>query len=325
MVGKEGRTIRTTASYSSDFIVFCFVAKTMSFSHAAKQLGISRSLVSKRVSRLEDRLDTRLINRSTRSMSLTEAGELLYRRYDDITDRIDRAEREVADLHRTHSGLIRFAAPSVCSYVGMPLISKLHREYPNIEVQLTVVDGEIDVINDGFDAAIHIGPLKDSNLICRKITSARIAVCGSPGYLIKRGVPVTPQDLRRHNCLAHTPHTSEERQWLFREAEEGKTFGLDIEGDFHTNNDVVLLRACLEGMGLAQLPIVLVDEHVRNGELEIVLDDFSHIETDIFVVLPHRDMPEKVRVAVDFLTEQVRRQFPGADSAPPELSSTSSA
>ena len=286
----------------------------MSFSHAAKQLGISRSLVSKRVSRLEDRLDTRLINRSTRSMSLTEAGDLLYRRYDDITERIDRAEREVADLHRTHSGLIRFAAPSVCSYIGMPLISKLHREYPNIEVQLSVVDEDIDVINSGYDAAIHIGPLKDSNLICRKITSARLAVCGSPGYLIKRGVPVSPKDLKRHNCLATTPQSGESRQWLFRET-DAKAFSIDVEGDFHTDNDVVLLRACLEGMGLCQLPIVLIDEHVRKGELELVLEDFSHIRTDIFVVLPHRDMPEKVRVAVDFLTEQVRRHFPEAASA----------
>lgn len=281
----------------------------MSFSHAAKQLGISRSLVSKRVSRLEERLDTRLINRSTRSMSLTEAGELLYRRYDDITERIDRAEREVADLQRTHSGLIRFAAPSVCSYAGMPLISRLHHEYPNIEVQLSVVDDEIDIINSGYDAAIHIGPLKDSNLICRKITSARLAVCGSPGYLIKRGVPVTPQDLKRHNCVAKTPLNGELRQWLFRE-QAGNVFSVDVEGDFHTDNDVVLLRACLEGMGLCQLPMVLINEHVKNGELEVVLEDFANISTDIYVVLPHRDMPEKVRVAVDFLTDQVREQFP---------------
>lgn len=286
----------------------------MSFSHAAKHLGISRSLVSKRVSRLEERLDTRLINRSTRSMSLTEAGELLYRRYDDITERIDRAEREVADLQRTHSGLIRFAAPSVCSYAGMPLISRLHHEYPNIEVQLSVVDDEIDIINSGYDAAIHIGPLKDSNLICRKITSARLAVCGSPGYLIKRGVPVTPQDLKRHNCVAKTPLNGELRQWLFRE-QEGNVFSIDVEGDFHTDNDVVLLRACLEGMGLCQLPMVLINEHVKNGELEVVLDDFANISTDIYVVLPHRDMPEKVRIAVDFLTDQVREQFPEAQVA----------
>ena len=189
--------------------MFCFVAKTRSFSQAAKLLGISRSLVSKRVSRLEDRLDTRLVQRSTRSMSLTEAGELLYRRYTDITDRIDRAEREVSDLHRTHSGLIRFAAPMVCSYIGVSLIDRLHREYPNIEVQLCVEDGEIDVIKSGYDAAIHVGPLKDSNLICRKITTARLAVCGSPGYLIKRGVPNTTTDLKRHNCLSVSPEAGE--------------------------------------------------------------------------------------------------------------------
>ncbi len=301
--------IKSTASYSSDFIVFCFVAKTRSFSQAARQLGISRSLVSKRVSRLEDRLETRLIHRSTRSMSLTEAGELLYRRYSDITDQLDRAEREVADLHRTHSGLIRLAAPTVCSYIGMPLISQLHQKYPNIEVQLMVVDDEVDVIQSGYDAALHIGPLKDSNLICRKITTAKLCVCGSPGYLIKRGVPTTPNDLKRHNCLSMTPQIGDEKMWLFREAGE-KPFSVSVAGDFQTNDEVILLRACLAGLGLGQLPKVLVEEHLESGELELVLEDFAHIASDIYVVLPHRDMPEKVRVAVDFLTDRVRNRFP---------------
>ena len=244
-------------------------------------------------------------------MCLTEAGELLYRRYTDITDRIDRAEREVSDLHRTHSGLIRLAAPTVCGYIGVSLISRLHREYPNIEVQLSVEDEEIDVIKSGYDAAIHIGPLKDSNLICRKITTVRLAVCGSPGYLIKRGVPSTTKDLKRHNCLALTPEVGDEKYWWFR-GDASKPFSVPVAGDFHANSEVILLRACLEGMGLCQLPMVLVREHLDAGELDVVLDQFSNVSTDIYVVLPHRDMPDKVRVAVDFLTEQVRHRFPSS-------------
>ena len=313
---KGGLRIKTTASYSSDFIVFCFVARTKSFSKAAKQLGISRSLVSKRVSRLEDRLETRLIHRSTRSMSLTEAGELLFRRYSEITDRLDRAEREVSDLHRTHSGLIRLAAPTVCSYIGMPLISKLHQQYPNIEVHLTVVDDEVDVIESGYDAALHIGPLKDSNLICRKITTARLSVCGSPGYLLKRGVPTTPNDLKRHNCLSMIPQAGDDKAWLFREP-GSKAFSVSVSGDFQANNEVILLRACLAGMGVCQLPRVLIEEHLESGELDVVLEDFANVSSDIFVVLPHRDMPEKVRVAVDFLTDQVRSRFP--NTAAPQI------
>ena len=242
-------------------------------------------------------------------MSLTEAGELLFRRYTDITDRIDRAEREVADLHRTHSGLIRFAAPMVCSFIGVSLISKLHREYPNIEVQLSVEEGDVDLIRSGYDAAVHIGPLKDSNLICRKITTVHLAVCGSPGYLIKRGLPETPNDIKRHNCLTLTPEAGEDKVWLFREV-DGKPFGVPVTGDFQTNSDVVLLRACLAGMGLAQLPMVLVQEYLEAGELDVVLADVSNVSADVFVILPHRDMPEKVRVAVDFLTDEVRRRFP---------------
>ena len=300
--------LSTTASNSSDVIVFCFVAKTRSFSQAAKLLGISRSLVSKRVTRLEERLDTRLIQRSTRSMSLTEAGDLLYRRYTDISDRIEQAEREVADLNRTHSGVIRFAAPSMCSYVGMSLISKLHRRFPNIEIQLSVDDSDIDIIESGYDAAIMVGSLKDSNLICRKITTVQLAVCAAPRYLTARGVPATPRDLRRHNCLSLLPAAGEDARWSFRE--EGKnTFTVPVAGDFQTNNEVVLMRACLSGMGLAQLPMLLVHEHVQSGRLELALEPYTHVGADVFVVLPHRDMPEKVRVAIDFLTSQVRERF----------------
>lgn len=306
---QEGGSIKTTASHSSDVIVFCFVAKTRSFSEAAKQLGISRSLVSKRVTRLEERLDTRLIQRSTRSMSLTEAGELLYQRYSDINDRLDRAEREVADLHRTHSGLIRFAAPMVCAHVGVALISSLQRLYPNIEVELTVDDGPLDVIKSGYDAAIHIGSLRDSNLICRKISRTRLAVCASPGYLIKRGLPATTRDLKRHNCLIQTPEAGDEVAWRFRD-NAGKAYAVPVTGDFQANSDIILLRACLAGMGLCQLPMVLIKEYIDAGELEVVLADVCHVSSDVYVVLPHRDMPEKVRVAVDFLTEQVHKRFP---------------
>lgn len=266
-------------------------------------------MVSKRVSRLEDRLDTRLVQRSTRSMSLTEAGELLYRRYTDITDRIERAEREVSDLHRTHSGLIRFAAPMVCSYIGVSLISRLHREYPNIEVQLTVEDEEIDVIKSGYDAAIHIGPLKDSNLICRRITTARLVVCGSPRYLDKRGIPGTTKDLKRHNCLSITPEAGEDKKWLFRDG-SSSAYSVPVSGDFHANSEIVLLRACLAGMGLCQLPMILIKEYLDAGELQMVLEDFAKVSTDIYIVMPHRDMPEKVRVAVDFLTDHMRQSFP---------------
>lgn len=308
---QEDDSIKTTASHSSDVIVFCFVAKTRSFSKAAELLGISRSLVSKRVSRLEERLDTRLIQRSTRSMSLTEAGELLYRRYSDINDRLDRAEREVADLHRAHSGLIRFAAPMVCAHVGVAMISSLHRQYPNIEIELIVDDGPIDVIKSGYDAAIHIGSLKDSNLICRKISSVRLAVCASPGYLIKRGVPATTRDLKRHNCLTTPVEAGDEKSWWFRRKAE-KPFTVPVTGDFQANSDVILLRACLAGMGLCQLPMVLIKEHLDSGELDVVLEDVANIADDVYVVMPHRDMPEKVRVAVDFLGDQVRKRFPTA-------------
>ena len=295
-------------------MIYCLVARTRSFSQAAKMLGVSRSLVSKRISRLENRLGTRLLNRSTRSLSLTEAGELLYRRYSDINERIERAEQEVSDIHKTHSGTIRLAAPSVSSYVGVPLIADLYRRFPNIEIRLSIVDDEFDLINSGYDAAIHIGDLKNSNLICRKITTVRRAVCATPAYIDANGRPDTPRDLKRHNCLYLGSQPGNDKNWFFRET-NGKAFSVQVAGNFSADNEIILLRACLTGIGFCQLPMVLLDQYIDAGELELVLDEFSNIYNDIYIVLPHRDMTEKVRIVVDFLTNQMSERLPSGSSS----------
>lgn len=294
-------------------MIYCFVARTRSFSKAAKILGVSRSLVSKRISRLENRLGARLLNRSTRSLSLTEAGELLYRRYSDIHERIEQAEQQVSDLHKTSSGTIRFAAPTVSSYVGVPLISDFHREYPNIDIRLSVVDDEFDLINSGYDAAIHIGELKSSNLICRKITTVRLAVCATPAYVDANGRPMTPYELDRHNCLCLGSEQGNDKKWLFRGADD-ETFGVQIAGKFSANNELILLRACLAGLGFCQLPLVLLEPYIDSGKLEVVLDEFSNVYSDIYVVLPHRDITEKVRIVVDFLTNRISERFTSGSS-----------
>lgn len=303
--------IKSTASHSSDVIVFCFVAKTRSFTRAAHLLGISRSLVSKRVSRLEQRLDTRLVHRSTRSMSLTSAGELLYRRYSDINDRLDRAEREVQDLHRTHTGLIRLAAPMICAYAGASLVSSLQRQFPNIEIEVIIDEGPPKVIESGYDAALHVGKLEDSNLICRKIATIERVVCASPGYVARSGTPLLTNDLANHNCLVRTPGAGDDKRWWFGDAAD-QPYAVPVSGDFQANDDVVLLRACLAGMGLCQLPRLLVEEHLQSGGLLALMPSVPAVLDDVFVVLPHRDVPEKVRAAVDFLTEQMEKRYPQA-------------
>lgn len=295
-----------TEGNSNDIVLFCFVAGTRSFSRAARELGVSRSLVSKRIAKLERRLQTRLIRRSTRSLSLTEAGELLYRRYSDIRKRIDHAEREVADLDRDHSGVIRLAAPAAWSYAGVPHIAELHRRFPDLEVQLSAVDGELNLIHSGHDAALHIGELEDSALVCRRIASVPLAVCAAPSYLAEHGAPERPSDLVRHKCLC--ANAAGTRRWRFREA-GGESYTAPVNVEFSTDSELLLLRACVAGMGMTQLPRLLVDEHLEAGQLKLVLEDFSYQTDDIYVLLPQRDVPDKVRLVIDYLVGHITERY----------------
>lgn len=297
-----------TEGNSNDIVLFCFVAGTRSFSRAARELGVSRSLVSKRIAKLERRLQTRLIRRSTRSLSLTEAGELLHRRYTDIRKRIDHAEREVADLDRDHCGVIRLAAPAAWSYAGVPHLAELHRRFPNLEIQLSAVHGALNLIHSGHDAALHIGELEDSALVCRRIASVPLAVCAAPSYLAEHGAPQRPSDLVRHKCLCANSAGASERRWRFREA-GGKAYTAPVNVEFSSDSELLLLRACIAGMGMTQLPRMLVDEHVEARQLSIVLEDFSHQTDDIYVLLPQRDVPDKVRLVVDYLVGHITERY----------------
>ena len=296
--------MREGGANTSDLRIFCLVGQTGSFSEAAKLIGASRSLVSKRISRLEQRLGTRLVNRSTRSLSLTEAGTTLLARYEDIHERIERAEREVVEIQETHSGIVRIAAPTVYSYIAIPFVSELQEDFPDIDVRISVVDGEIDIIGSGYDAAIHIGDLKSSNLICRKVATSGLAVCGAPAYFEAHRRPETLDDLERHNCLRLESESASGSRWRFRET-GGKAIDVAVAGNFSANSELILLSACIAGAGLCQLPTGLIDQHVDAGDLEIVLSDFSDLGSDVFVVLPHRDIPAKVRVVIDRLTHRI--------------------
>ena len=294
---------------TGDMFVYCAVVRARSFSRAAKSLGASRSMVSKKVSRLEQRLGTRLLNRSTRALSLTEAGELLFRRYSEIVEAIERADQEVRVARRSYAGIVRLAAPEVWCQIGMPLISDLQRRLPDIEIRLSVVDEDLDLIESGYDAAIHVGELTSSNLICRKILSSPYAICATPAYFEEHGRPENPDALTGHNCLCRVSAPGAEgAMWEFREAAR-KAERVRVSGTFSADNDLVLLRACLNGAGVCRLPRALVDEHLVAGRLESVLGRYCLVSCDFFVILPHRDMSEKVRVVVDFLSRRYGEQM----------------
>ncbi len=295
--------------YESDFMIFRFVVQSKSFTGAAKLLGVSRSLVSKRISRLEERLQARLLNRSTRSLSLTAAGQALYTRCKNLSDEIHRIEREIRDFSSDRSGFVRLAAPKICSYISMPIFSELSAKYPGINVELVVTDtsDEIDIIGNGYDAAVKLGDLDSSNLIARKFSEARYVICAAPEYFDEFGRPETPDDLRHLNCITCTDRPNGD-QWYFREP-DSKPFNVSVTGDFQTNCELMILGAIQHGRGVARLPDVLVQHEVENGKLERVLKNYSHLHNNVYIVYPHRDMPDSVRLVVDFLLKRVQEQF----------------
>lgn len=295
--------------YESDFLIFRFVVQSKSFTDAAKLLGVSRSLVSKRISRLEERLQTRLLNRSTRSLSLTAAGQALYTRCKNLSDEIHKIERDIRGFGSKRSGSVRIAAPKICSYLSMPIFCELSAEYPGINVELVVTDtsDEIDIIGHGYDAAVQIGDLNNSTLIARKFSQARYIVCAAPKYFDEFGRPETPDDLLHLNCLTCTDRPNGD-QWHFRES-HGEPFSVSVTGDLQTNCELMILAAIQHGRGVALLPDVLVQHEIADGKLERVLPNYSHMYSNIYVVYPHRDMPDRVRLVMEFMLKRVQEKF----------------
>lgn len=289
----------------SELATFCAVVATESFSAAATQLGVSRALVSKRIQELEKRLGVRLINRSTRGFALTEAGELYYRRALETSKQIQRAEREVQLLASSYTGSLRLAAPLVCGYFGTPLLGALINAYPDLEIQLSIIDGPIDLINGGFDAAIHLGERRDSNLICRKVAEGRYSVVASPSYFHKHGLPKTPHDLAGFNCLRQLPIGAS--TWMFQE-ENGDPYPVEVSGNLSAGSEFILRQACLMGTGVALLPELLVSNDVETGALQQVLRQHCHFAHNVYLIYPSRDITEKTRALIEALIEFAEQQ-----------------
>ena len=191
----------------------------------------------------------------------------------------------------------------------MPIFSELSEKYPGLNVELVVTDtsDEIDLIGHGYDAAVQIGELNNSTLIARKFSKARYIICATPKYFDEFGRPETPGDLSHLNCITCTDRPNGD-QWHFREP-DGKPFSISVTGDFQTNCELMVLGATQYGRGVARLPDVLVQHEVANGKLERVLKDYDHLHSNVYIVYPHRDMPDSVRLVIDFLLRRVQEQF----------------
>ena len=285
----------------TDIAVFVKVVELSSFTAAADALDMSQPVVSKAVTRLEEKLGARLLNRTTRRLSLTEAGSELYARSVRALAEIENAELEVARFQTEPRGTLRVSAPMSFSILHLgPVIQNFLDRFPGVTLELSLDDRQVDLIEEGFDLAIRIGRLQDSNLIARKIAPCRQVLCASPGYIAKRGAPERPEDLLEHSCIIYSL-LSAPREWRFT-GPDGEIHTVPINGALQSNNGLVNRAAAICGVGITLLPTFYLGEQLRSGELKPVLCKFKPQELAAYAVYPQRrNLMPKVRAFVDFL------------------------
>lgn len=288
----------------TSMLVFTKVAKAGSFASAAKELGLSRAMATKHVMQLENGLGIRLLNRTTRNLSLTEVGMVYLERCLQILDEIEEMEIAVTRLQTEPRGTLKVnATPFFGAYHLAPAISAYTEIYPDVNVELVLQAGYVDLIEEGFDLAIHLDELRDSSLIARKLGSSQRVVCGAPSYFQRHGVPKTPDDLRKHNCLINFSLPPRD-QWQFS-VPGGETTVVRVTGSMQANVADALRMAALSGLGLVLLPTYMVGQDIRKGRLQTVLTDYVPAPLEIHAVYPHRKhLSAKVRTFVDFLHER---------------------
>ncbi|MGH8607242.1 MAG: LysR family transcriptional regulator [Gammaproteobacteria bacterium] len=305
----------------TDIVVFVRVVEAKSFTAAAERLGIAKSVVSKYVTRLEARLGARLLNRTTRRLSMTEAGTALYERSRLALEEIATAERCVSHVQAAPRGTLKLNAPMSFGILHLgPALPEFLTRYPEIALDVSYNDRFVDVIEEGYDVTLRIiTALPDSTLVARSLTPIHFVVCAAPLYLERAGVPQMPEDLSRHNCLIYTLTSGNE--WHF--AGPGGRRSVTVSGSYQSNNSLAIRDMLLAGIGLTRTPTFLVGEALRNGALIIVLDDYPTEPSTLYAVYPHnRYLSPKVRAFVDFLAERFappapwdRGTTPGPDPA----------
>lgn len=289
--------------------VFVAAAENGSFSAAARRLGLTPSAVSKLVSRIEDRLGASLLVRSTRSLQLTAEGGVYLDRARRILSDIEDAERTLSTgVDVAPRGKLRISASVAFGEICvLPLLPRFLGLYPMVELDVSLTDAVIDLMDEGADIAIRSGPLRDSRLMARKLMEGRRIVVASPAYLAAHGPLEAPQDLANHNCLRFNFRRSMD-EWPFRDPTSGETFTLPVGGKAHGNNGVVLRQFALAGIGLARLGAFHVADDIRAGRLIPVLEQFCADDPEIVhaVYVGHDHLATRVRAFVDFLADSMK-------------------
>lgn len=291
----------------NDISIFIDVVQSGSFTDTANHLNLSKSVISKYITRLENDLGSRLFTRTTRRLNLTEAGEIFYKRCHLGLREIEQARNELMWLQGEPRGTLKVAAPMSFGVMHLPeAIAGFSARYPAVDVKFEMNDRKIDLIKDGIDVAIRLASkLEDNTLIVKRIAPIKMVVCASPQYLKKHGTPDHPTDLSNHSILTYTYQHSP-LDWEFSDP-NNQQVPVKIRSKIEVNNSLVIRNLLLADCGITRIPTFLVGQDIANGSLVQILKEYKIFEASAYLVYPNREfLPPKVRAFIDFISETIK-------------------
>ncbi|HBI82679.1 LysR family transcriptional regulator [Orrella sp. NBD-18] len=288
-------------------LVFTKVAETCNFTIAAQRLGLTASAVSKSIARLEEELGVKLLNRSTRLVSLTDEGATFFERCRSILAEVDDAESAIMRSNATPKGVLNVQMPvALGRRLIAPKLLSFTRQYPELVLNVEMSDRLVDLQYEGIDAVVHVGPVADTRVNVKKLCNLRFAAFASPQYLKKHGTPTTPGDLDKHQCMAYLiPRSGQHRPWLF--SKNGQIFEQSVVGALNINNAESLLEAAIAGGGITMISHFIAAEAWKSGQLTRILGDYVVEGPEVSVLYQARhNTPAKIKAFIDFLTGVVQ-------------------
>jgi DNA-binding transcriptional LysR family regulator len=300
---------------------FVKVVDSGGFSAAARALNLSASAVTTHIQAIEDRLGVRLLNRTTRHVSTTEAGRVFYDSCVHVLAEVDNAERAAQELQSNPRGTLRLNVDVAIPRLIAPVVAEFTLLHPDVSIVIAMTGRMVDLVEEGFDLAIRIIPVPDSSLMIRRLAHFNFVACGAPEYFARRGIPEQPADLANHNCMIYS-ESPWRKQWEFIDT-DGKDLLVPISGNLQANSSDALRYGALHGQGLMYTPRFLVADDLKSGRLVPILTKFRTAELTIDAVYPHRHhLPAKVSSFIDLLLKHFRENTAWTDQS--ELPSAAS-
>lgn len=289
----------------NEIAIFVKVVDAGSFTGAAKNLGLPKSTVSRKITQLEERLGVRLLQRTTRTLSLTDTGSAYYNQCSRIIGDVEEANIAVTEMQSKPKGLLRITAPMLFgTWVLSDLVSVFLKSNPEIQVEIVLTDQSLDLIQEGIDVAFRVGVLADSSLIARPLGKVNVVTCASPDYIAEHGVPTHPNELKQHSVVNWARGDS----WTFEKPEK---LSIDLKPRVQVNDAQSLHKMALNGLGIAKLPTFICAQDITDKKLMPILCDWSSDAVPIHAIYPsNRHLSVKVRSFVDYVVDELRKEQP---------------